>query len=117
MEKPQSFAVFLATIDGGAFNDQLSREVQDLIGDMSNHAQVSGGVAKGKISITIDLSLEKGVFEIAADKKCTHPKERKTKSIFWADKNNNLTEENPRQSRLDLGDNVERMGHRPPVTA
>ena len=101
-EKAKSFAVTLAALDGGAFNDQLSREVQDLIADMSNHAMTSGGNAKGKVNVSLDISLEKGIFTISADKKITAPKERKSLSIFWADKDNNLTEENPKQRRFDF---------------
>lgn len=101
-EKAKSFAVTLAALDGGAFNDQLSRELQDLIGDMSNHAMISGGHAKGKVSISLDIALEKGIFTISADKKITAPKEPKSNSIFWADKDNNLTEENPKQRRFDF---------------
>lgn len=112
--QPKSFGVILAQLEGGAFNDQLSREVQGLIADMSDHAKVYGGSAKGKISLSIDVTLDKGVFEISAEKKITAPKERKSKSIFWADKDNNLTEENPRQRRFDFngGDNVEAIGKR-----
>lgn len=112
--QPKSFAVVLANLEDGAFNDQLSREVQGLIADMSDHAAVYGGSSRGKISLSIDLVLDKGVFEISAEKKITAPKERKSKSIFWADKDNNLTEENPRQKRFDFdGNNVERLGSKP----
>lgn len=112
-EKPKSFAVVLAGLEDGAFNDQLSREVQDLIADMQDHATAFGGTAKGKISISLDVTFDKGVFEIAAEKKITAPKERKSKSILWADKDNNFTEENPRQRRFDFnGENVERLERR-----
>lgn len=103
-EKAKSFALTLAALDSGAFNDQLSREVQDLIGDMSNHAMTTGGHAKGKVSISMEISLDKGVFTISADKKISAPKEPKSNSIFWADKDNNLTEENPKQRRFDFDD-------------
>lgn len=101
-EKAKSFAVTLAALESGAFNDALSREVQDLVGDMSNHAAMFGGNAKGKVSINFDFTLKNGIFEITADKKVTPPKEKKSQSIFWADKDNNLTEENPRQRKFEF---------------
>lgn len=70
-EKAKSFAVTLAALEGGAFNDALSREAQELIGDMSNHAQTFGGNAKGKIAINLDITLKNGIFEIVAEKKIT----------------------------------------------
>jgi hypothetical protein len=105
-EKAKSFAIVLATLEGGAFNDALSRESQELIGDMSNHAAIFGGNAKGKITINLDITLKNGIFEIIADKKVTPPKEKKSQSIFWADKDNNLTEENPRQRKFEFDDKV-----------
>lgn len=108
--KTKSFSVVLATLEGGAFNDTLSREVQELIGDMSNHAQAYGsGSARGSVAINLDFVLKNGVFTVTAGKKITAPKERKSESIFWADKDNNLTEENPRQRKLDFGPGVEKM--------
>lgn len=103
-EKAKSFAVVLASLDGGAFNDKLSRDVQNLIADMSNHAQISGGNAKGKVAINLDLKMEKGIISITSDSKITAPKEAKSTSIFWADKDNNLTEENPKQRRFEFDD-------------
>ena len=105
-EKAKSFAVTLASLEGGAFNDTLSREAQELIGDMSNHAAAYGGNAKGRISIALDITLKDGIFEINAEKKITPPKEKKSHSIFWADKDNNLTEENPRQRKFEFDGKV-----------
>lgn len=109
-QKTKSFAVVLASLEGGAFIDTLSREVQELIGDMSNHAQAYGsGNARGAVVLNLDIVLKNGIFEITAGKKITAPKERKSQSIFWADKDNNLTEENPRQRKMDFGPGVEKM--------
>lgn len=84
--------------------------VQELIGDMSNHAQAYGsGQARGSVTLNIELVLKNGIFEISAGKKITAPKEKKSQSIFWADKYNNLTEENPRQRKLDFGPGVAPM--------
>lgn len=110
-DNTKSFAVTLSALDGGAFNDKLSRDLQNLIADMGNHAQISGGNARGKVSLNLDLKLEKGIFQITAESKITAPKEPRSTSIFWADKDNNLTEENPKQRRFDFEDgNVSGIG-------
>jgi len=94
--------VILASLDGGVFNDQISREVQELIADMSNHAMAFGGSAKGKVSVNLDIALQNGVFHISADKKITKPAEPKSKSVMWCDANNNLIEQDPRQRKFDF---------------
>lgn len=101
-DNTKSFAVVLSSLDGGAFNDKLSRDVQNLIADMSDHAQISGGNARGKVAVTLDVKMEKGIIQITAESKITAPKEPKSVSIFWADKDNNLTEENPKQRRFEF---------------
>lgn len=87
--------------------------MQELIGDMSNHAMTAGGQARGKVNITLEIVLKNGVFTVTAAKTITAPKEKKSESIFWADKENNLTEENPRQRRFEFEEgNVSGMNAR-----
>lgn len=97
----KSFATFLASIEAGTINDDLSRKLRDLIGDMSNHA-ADYGAAKGKLQITIDFALDEKVMSVSTDVKVTPPKDKKGKDIFWITPENDLSRQDPRQRRFDF---------------
>jgi hypothetical protein len=99
-EQARSFSSFLQMLEDGQFHSELSDSLQELNANMNNHVLNYGQKAKGKISITIEFVLEKGVFDIVADFKSTPPKTKRARSIAWSTPNNNFTPENPRQMNL-----------------
>ncbi len=99
-EAAKGFNSFLQTLEDGQFHNELSNELRDLNAEMNNHAINYGLAAKAKITITIDIVLKNGVFDIMADKKITPPKAPRQRSILWSTPGNNFTPQNPKQQDM-----------------
>ncbi|CUW39701.1 conserved protein of unknown function [Magnetospirillum sp. XM-1] len=99
-EEPRSFSTFIAMLEDGKLNADLSEALRDLNAAMNDHVIAFGGKPKGKMVISIDFTLEKGVFDIVADFKVAEPKVKRDRSIAWSTPGNNFSPENPRQMQL-----------------
>lgn len=99
-ETTATFNQFLAMLEDGALHADLSEALRDINAEMNNHAQAYGRKAKGKMTITIDFLLDKGVFDIQADFKATLPKDKRPRSVAWSTPGNNFTPNNPKQMQL-----------------
>lgn len=95
--KRKSFSEFFESIDYGAFSDEATSQLNDLV-----HAVTETGKAG---SITLDIKLKpvgKGAqMEIATDVKVKTPKAARGVTIMFATPDNNLQREDPRQKTLD----------------
>jgi hypothetical protein len=107
MDKPEispdiarTFAAFLAMVEDGRLAADLSDGLSELVGELHNAAREGNGKAKGQITIALGFKLEGGVIEVAGDCKIAKPKAPRSRSIFWATPENNLTRQNPRQGNL-----------------
>ena len=105
-DKIVTFAQFLGQAENGQLHQDLSDELRNLIGDLSNVFAASGGKPKGKLTLNLSVKLDSGAFVFDADIKTVAPKRARETSIFWATPENNLTNANPRQQRLPLHDVV-----------
>lgn len=99
-EQARSFTQFLAMLEDGELNAELSKELQTLNADMNNHAINFGSKAKGTISLNINIILEKGAFRVDTDFKVKKPKSPRLMSILWSTPGNNFTPHNPKQSDM-----------------
>lgn len=70
----RSFSSVLTAIEDGRLHSDVTDALVDLIAAMENHVQEHGGKVSGKLSLTIDLKLDGGVFELVGDHKVTKPK-------------------------------------------
>ena len=93
----RSFTNFFAGLEDGQLNAELSSALRDLSKKMYYHSVNYGSKAKGKIKIDLDLTLEKGCFDINCKFKIAEPEAPRLRSIMWSDKNHNLVPSNPRQ--------------------
>lgn len=108
-ELARSFAQFLATLEDGQLNSELSHSLRELAKKMSDHCINYGSKAKGKINISIEMILEKGVFDIRSKYKMTEPEAPRIRSIAWTDKNHNLVPNNPKQNDMFRDVNVRKV--------
>lgn len=99
-EEARSFAAFIQMLEDGKLNADLSEALQELNAGMNDHVQTFGGKPKGKLVLTIDFALDKGVFDIVAAYKVTKPEVKRDRSIAWSTPGNNFSPENPRQMTL-----------------
>lgn len=100
-----TFDEFFRALEGGELNMDLTKALPDLVAELEQH-RIEGGKkkAKGKITITIDIVDEEGIFDVTAKFKVTKPEEVRRRSVFWATPQNKLTPSNPNQYRLGLHD-------------
>lgn len=94
------FAHFIAMLEDGVLKDELSEQLQQINAEMNNHAQAYGAKAKGRLTLTIDFELNKGVFDIQADYSVKLPKAKRARSVAWSTPDNRFTPQNPRQMQL-----------------
>jgi hypothetical protein len=103
VEGPRSFLVFLRDIDDGTIADEASKYLHELTGKLSDLVAVYGGVAKGTLTLTVNLSaLANGTVDVLADVKVKEPKPKRARSVFYLTKGRNLSPDNPRQQKLPL---------------
>jgi hypothetical protein len=95
----KNFSQFLSLHADGSLNDELTKALNDMIGDLSNRVLDQGGKQKGKITLEIGVALDQGIIEIVASHKATMPKDA-TKSVYWATADNNLSQSNPKQTDM-----------------
>lgn len=60
----RDIAGIIAMVEDGQFNLDVSEDCRDLVQTMEAHAHNNKGVAKGKITLTLDLSLANGIFVV-----------------------------------------------------
>ena len=100
--KPVTFTDFLRTVQDGAFEEELAERLADLVKDMREAATVAGGKPKARLTITLDLKLEGGVFEVVPDATVKVPKRARLRSIMYEGTGGMLVPNNPRQYALAL---------------
>lgn len=102
VEGVRPFSHFLEMLDDGQFHWDLSAELRDLCAELSQTA-ADTGKAKGRITLTIDLSME-GYNLVATPKLASKkPDKPQAKTYLWLTEGNNPTPNNPRQQRFQFG--------------
>lgn len=60
-------AGIIAMLEGGDFNHDMGEDIRDLVQAMEAHAHNNKNSAKGKVTITLDLTLANGIFVIVGN--------------------------------------------------
>lgn len=95
-----SFGEFVRFLEDGQLDAELTNALKDLNTEMSHVAIESGGKAKGKLTLTLDFSLEGKVFTIASKHKVDVPEPKRPKSVMWSTLDGRFTPSNPQQGVL-----------------
>lgn len=100
-EGPRSFAYHIATFSEGDLNRDCSRELRDLLFQLSEEANAREAPVKGtfKLELTIEVS-DTGMVGIAPSIKTKAPERKRRGAHLWVTKGGNLSRENPRQQNL-----------------
>lgn len=102
-EGPRGFGVLLSQIDDGELHTELSETSQKLVAELADYANRYRREGKGKIVLTLNFAaLSNGTVAVSGDVKTTTPKAKRAGSVFWRTPGNNLSVENPRQTKLPL---------------
>ena len=98
-EATKPFQFVFAQLDNGSFHDECSEELRKLALKLREHAE-SNGNAKGKMVITLDFVIEKGLLVISPNLDVKAPKAKRKSDIMWITSEGNLSAENPKQLPL-----------------
>ncbi|WCT73948.1 hypothetical protein PQ455_01565 [Sphingomonas naphthae] len=95
-----TFDMFIRMLEDGEFNREMTEEMRTFASDLANAAIISGGKAKGKLTISLDFALDGRVTEIASKYKFDVPTPKRPKSIMWQTEDGRFTPNNPHQGNL-----------------
>jgi hypothetical protein len=95
-EPTRPFGIVLGQLEEGHFHDEASEELRKLAQKLREHSESNGG-AKGKLIITLDLQVDKGLLLIVPNIEVKAPKARRKSSVMWITEAGNLSPENPKQ--------------------
>lgn len=102
-EGARSFSTLVNSLEEGQLLSDLTGKLHELNKKLSAHAVGVNGKAKGELVLKLKLCAdEMGTVEIDSEIELTEPKPRRSRSIMWLTKQGNLTQENPRQTKLPL---------------
>lgn len=93
------FAAILNALDRGRTATELSRRMQDLIGEVRR----TGKAGKLTIALTVKPSKVDGMVDIEETLAVKVPEFDRRDSSFFVTDDNNLTQTDPRQTELDFG--------------
>lgn len=93
---PKSFTDTLRMLQGGAFADQCTASLADLV------KLVDETDKGGKLTVTLDLKKAGGAIAITAKVTDKAPAVSPDADMLWATPEGSLTYQNPRQQKLDL---------------
>ncbi|WP_150131812.1 hypothetical protein [Sphingomonas carotinifaciens] len=95
-----SFGDFVRFLEDGQLDAELSEVLRSLSSDMAHTAIESGGKAKGKLTLTLDFTLDGRVFTIKAKHKVDVPEAKRPQSVMWSTEDGRFTPSNPQQGQL-----------------
>lgn len=96
-----TFVQVLALANGGDDAKELTEHVREIVATLEN-LHINEGIRKSKASLTIKLTFDRedGSYRVKVEPTVKLPKAPKAASIFWANAQNQLTPENPRQMSM-----------------
>lgn len=104
-EGPRSFSVFLNTLADGDAHTDLSMELHELTKALQEHAQKTGAVAKGELTVKFKFAVDaRDAAAITYHVSSKRPEPTRAGSVFFVTKGGNLTVEHPRQTKLPLAE-------------
>jgi hypothetical protein len=97
-----SLANVLVGLGQGRFHDEATEALQRLVKEMNRVAEAGGGKPKGKLVITLDLMLDRGIFELNPGVKVTTPATVRARTIMFSTPDGQLSKNDLRQGTLGL---------------
>lgn len=97
-----NFATFVGTVSTGTCNDEATRQQDELVQYLEEHARDSLRTAKGKITVTLEFTIEpNGATKVEYDVDTKRPKPLRPADQFFA-VDGILQRKNPKQEELPI---------------
>lgn len=94
-----TFGQFIGFLEDGQFDADVAADLKNMAAELQDIA-AQQGVAKGKLTVTIDFKVENAMFIIAANHKIKMPDPTRAKSVAWTTEDNRFTPHKPNQGQL-----------------
>lgn len=103
---PPTFTTFFTQVDDGRLAANATEELEVLIRELRNVAQIANTKPPGRIVLTISIAALPGgeMMNVVGAIKVAMPTRPKAQSIFWRTKENCLSAANPAQREIDFKD-------------
>lgn len=102
-EGARGFAHTLRQLDDGSLHDELSEKLRGLVSECGAYAERYERDGKGTLTLVLTLSASaNGSVAVIGDVKVKPPVAKRSGSVFYRTKGDNLTLDNPRQQKLAL---------------
>ena len=98
------FSDFVRTMTRGALDEEATAEMQELVKEMTRIAETSGGKPKGKLVLTVNFSLDRGVMDVDAKVTIARPARVRARTIMYPQRDGSLSKEDESQGRLFAGE-------------
>lgn len=95
-----TFGEFINHLEDGQLGADAYLAIQKMHEDMHDVAVQSGGIAKGKMTLTIDFKLEGAVFHIATNFNVKTDQPKRPRSVMWTLPDGRFTPHKPYQGEL-----------------
>jgi hypothetical protein len=98
----RSLAQVLKELGGGSFHREASEALATLVKEMWRVAEAAGGKPKGKLVLTLNLSLDRGIMDLDPSVKVTTPATIRARTIMYPGPDGRLSRNDFRQGALAL---------------
>ena len=105
IEGPKDFSRFLAMVADGVAHQELSSELQRVVGLIREEAEARDEPITGGIKLTLSITIDpKGHADVSYDIAVKEPKKKRPETLFFVTRGDNLTDEMTKQPGLPVRD-------------
>ncbi len=98
----ETFCRELQTMQRGAFDDEITAAVRELVVEMTQAVEKGTSKPKAKLTITVDLTLDRGMMDLTADFAVKHPKKVRGRTVMYPGPGGTLLPHDPQQLSLEV---------------
>lgn len=109
-DERRSLADVLLALGNGSFHEEATEALSSLVKELARVAEASGGKPKGKLVLTINFQLDRGIMDVDPSVKVTQPATVRARTIMYPAPDGRLSKNDLRQGMLAL-EQARDVGH------
>lgn len=86
----------------GAFDDEVTAAVRELVVEMTQAVEKGTSKPKARVTITVELTLDRGMMDLTADFAVKHPKKVRGRTVMYPGPGGTLLPHDPQQLSLEV---------------
>jgi len=104
--KAGKFSTFLADFARGSLDDEITDQLTELVREMTRISETSGGKPKGKLTLSVEFVLDRGVMDVNPKLNVTRPTPLRARAVMYPTRDGGLSSQDESQHRLALSGEV-----------